>query len=189
MGAGPAAPVVGERLQAELDLLTLVPRAQLVGPGARLVARLEPLAEILRAGGLRVEDVRGVVGGGDQVERRGVLQLEDDRLRVGRVDRLHRAPDVGGALVQLHGALDRRLHVGRRHRPAGVELHAALDRERPRLAVLAGGPRCREQRFHRLRGGVVPRERLVHVAHRDDLVRVRRWTDPTRPSRRCTCRR
>ena len=42
----------------------------------------------------------------DQVERRGVLEVEHERRFVGRADLLDRAPDVGGALADLHRAVD-----------------------------------------------------------------------------------
>ena len=70
MGRRSIRPSSRERLQSELDLLALVPRVELVRPGAGLVAGLEPLRRGPGAGGLRVEDVCGVVGRGDQVERR-----------------------------------------------------------------------------------------------------------------------
>ena len=171
--AGPAAPVLAELLQVDLELLALVPGLDGVRAGARVVPGVQPAEELgAAARGLSVVDVGGVVGRGLQGQRGRVAQVEDQRVLVGRVDRLDRGPDVGGAAVQLDGAQDRGLGRLRRHRPAGVEDHAVPEVEGPGLAAVRRRPAGREQRPDGVGGGVVAGERLVHLAHRDDAVGV-----------------
>src|SRR6185437_12928743 len=83
-----------------------------------------------------------------------------------------RAPDVGGAAVELDRALDGRLGRLRGQRPAGVEAHAAAQREGPGLPAVGRGPVGGQQRVDLVGGGVVPGQRLVHLAHGDDAVGV-----------------
>ena len=173
--AGPAAPVLAELLQVDLELLALVPGLGGVRAGARVVPGVQIAGErVARLAGraLRVVDVGGVVGRGLQGQRGRVAQVEDQRVLVGRVDRLDRGPDVGGAAVQLDRAQDRGLGRLRRHRAAGVEGHAVPEVEGPGLAAVSGRPAGRQQRPDGVGGGVVAGERLVHLAHRDDAVGV-----------------
>ena len=173
--AGPAAPVLAELLQVDLELLALVPGLGGVRAGARVVPGVQPAGErVARLAGraLRVVDVGGVVGRGLQGQRGRVAQVEDQRVLVGRVDRLDRGPDVGGAAVQLDRAQDRGLGRLRGHRPAGVEGHAVPEVEGPGLAAVRGRPAGRQHRPDGVGGGVVVGERLVHLAHREDAVGV-----------------
>ena len=174
--AGPAAPVPAELLEDDLKLLALVPGLGGVRAGARVMAGVQPVVELLAGlaarARLRVVDVGGVVGRGLQGQRRRVAQVEDQRVGVGRVDRLDRAPDVGGAAVELDGALDRGLGRLRRQRAAGVEEHAVPEVEGPGLAAVRRRPAGGEQRPDGMGGAVVTGERLVHLAHRDDAVGV-----------------